>query len=193
MKIKLTALLLSLTLLLSGCHIQGKPQRSETETAGEVADLGDDNKTFGEDIEEAGAYNGYFEGNSQEVEINCISGTKNAYRLEGSTLSFTSITEDSVYTISGTFNGNIVIDTGDDHKFDLELHGFSLVCDSTNPILVKSGDEVTIKAKKDTENYIYDMREAIDASDETLLSGAIHSEVDLEIMVSKQETSAAEL
>ena len=181
MKIKLTALLLSLTLLLTGCNIQGTPQHSETETAGKVTDLGDDNQTFGEDIEETGAYNGYFEGDSKDTEIICISGTKNAYKLEGSTLTFTSITEDSVYTVSGTFNGNIVIDTGNDHKFDLELHGFSLVCDSANPILIKSGDEVTIKAKKDTENYIYDMRTAIDASDETLFSGAIHSEVDLEI------------
>ena len=48
----------------------------------------------------------------------------------------------------------IVIDVGNSYKFDLELHGLSLVCNSTNPITVISGDEVAIKAKKDTKNYI---------------------------------------
>ena len=86
-----------------------------------------------------------------------------------------------MYSISGTFRGNIVIDVGDNYKFDLELHGLSLVCNSANPITVKSGDEVAIKAKKDSKNYIYDTRAAIDQADETLYSGAIHSDVDLEI------------
>ena len=47
----------------------------------------------------------------------------------------------------------------------MELHGFSLVCDSTNPIIVKSGDEVAIKAKKDTQNYIYDKEKALQLLD----------------------------
>ena len=46
---------------------------------------------------------------------------------------------------------------------------------------LRSGDEVSIKAKKDTKNYIYDMRDRIDSASTTLYSGAIHSEVDLEI------------
>ena len=154
---------------------------TEAEAQSEVADLGDDTRTFGEDVEKLGAYDGYFESASKDAVVKCISGTKNAYKLEGTTLTFTSVAEDSVYSISGTFRGNIVIDTGDDFKFDLELHGFSLVCSDTNPITVKSGDEVAIKAKKGTKNYIYDMRAAIDQADETLYSGAIYSVVDLEI------------
>ena len=204
MKIRLTALLLCFILLLTGCSKgnagsddagnnqgnpnssetgdhQSNPESSETGTQGEVADLGDDDKTFGEDIEASGAYDGYFEGESGDIVVECVSGTKNAYKLEGSTLTFTTVAEESVYSISGTFRGNIVIDVGDSYKFDLELHGLSLVCNSTNPITVKSGDEVAIKAKKDTKNYIYDMRSAIDSTDETLYSGAIHSDVDLEI------------
>ena len=192
MKIKLIALLLVFILLLMGCskgntdgdemgNNQGNPDSSETGTQGEVADLGDDDKTFGEDIEASGAYDGYFEGESGDIVVECISGTRNAYKLEGTTLTFTTVAEESVYSISGTFRGNIVIDVGDSYKFDLELHGLSLVCSSTNPIIVKSGDEVAIKAKKDTKNYIYDMRSAIDSTDETLYSGAIHSDVDLEI------------
>ena len=202
MKIRLTALLLC-ALLLSGCGIgkesgaeENKGSHEETvnqnvgnteayeagsETQGAVADLGDEDKSFGEDMESAGAYDGYFEGDSKDITVECLSGTKNACRLEGTTLIFTAVKEETTYSISGTFNGNIVIDTGDSYKFNLELHGFSLISSDTNPITVKSGDEVAIKAKKDTQNYIYDMRSAIDSTDETLYAGAIHSLVDLEI------------
>ena len=195
MKTRILALLMCLILILSGCSgntndsggtqgnqpNQGNPDSSESGTKGEVTDLGDDSKTFGEDLEALGAYDGYFESASTDIEVKCISGTDKAYKLEGTTLTFTAIGEETVYSISGTFRGNIVIDVGDSYKFDLELHGLSLVCNSANPITVKSGDEVAIKAKKDTKNYIYDMRTAIDSADETLYSGAIHSDVDLEI------------
>ena len=184
MKIKLTAFLLCFLMLLSGCgkkENMGNPDNGEAGTQGEVADLGDDNKTFGDSLDDLGVYDGYFESTSADIEVKCISGTDRAYKLEGTTLTFTAIGEDTVYSISGTFSGNIVIDVGDSFKFDLELHGFSLISDSANPIIVKSGDEVAVKAKKDTKNYIYDMRAAIDEADETLYSGAIHSDVDLEI------------
>ena len=192
MKTRILALLLCFLMLLTGCNggnlggnetgdNQGKPDSSESGTQGDVADFGDDNNTFGESLDDLGAYDGYFEGESKDIIVECVSGTANAYNLEGTTLTFTEVGEQTVYSISGTFRGNIVIDVGDSYKFDLVLHGFSLVCNSTNPITVKSGDEVAIKAKKDTKNYIYDMRAAIDSTDETLYSGAIHSEVDLEI------------
>ena len=182
MKIRIFALLLCLVLLLTGC---GKKNENEgyqnPEKQGTTADLGDDNKSFGESLDNLGAYDGYFEGESTDIVVECVSGTDKAYKLEGTTLAFTTIGEETVYSISGTFRGNIVIDVGEGYKFDLELCGLSLVCNSTNPITVISGDEVAIKAKKDTKNYIYDMRAAIDSTDETLYSGAIHSDVDLEI------------
>ena len=115
------------------------------------------------------------------IDIVCISGTKDAYTVSGSTVTFTRLSENSVYSISGKLKGNIVIDVGDDYKFDLELHGFSMISDSINPITVLSGNEVAIKAKKGFSSYIYDTREAIDENDESLYSGAVHSEVDLEI------------
>ena len=182
MKTKIFALLLCLVLLLTGC---GKKDKNEgyqnPEEQGTTADLGDDNKSFGESLDSLGAYDGYFEDESTDIVVECVSGTQGAYKLEGTTLTFTAIGEESVYSISGKLRGNIVIDVGEGYKFDLELHGLSLVCNSTNPITVISGDEVAIKAKKDTKNYIYDMRSVIDSTDETLYSGAIHSDVDLEI------------
>ena len=155
--------------------------KDEPEQPGQVADLGDDHTTFGEDIAQSGAYDGYFEGASTDITIECLSGTKDAYRLDGTTLTFTAISADSAYSIRGTFRGNIVIDAGDGYKFELELQGLSLVCNATTPISIQSGDEVTIKAKKDTHNYIYDTRAVIDSTDETQHAGAIHAEVDLKI------------
>ena len=182
MKTRIFALLLCLVLLLTGCSKKDKNEGYQNpEEQGTTADLGDDNKSFGESLDSLGTYDGYFEGDSTDIVVECVSGTNKAYKLEGTTLTFTTIGEETVYSISGTFKGNIVIDVGDSYKFDLELHGLSLVCNSTNPIIIKSGDEVAIKAKKDTKNYIYDMRSAIDSTDETLYSGAIHSEIDLEI------------
>ena len=186
---RLASILLCLVLLLSGCALNENGQNAQSSISGETdsqskgdsTDLGGDDKTFGEDLADLGAYDGYFENESTDIVIECLSGTENAYRLDGTTLTFTSVGEDTVYSISGTLRGCIVIDTGDDHKFDLELHGLSLVCNSSNPITVISGDEVAIKAKKETKNYIYDMRSAIDPDDESLCSGAIHSDVDLEI------------
>ena len=166
MKIRILTFLLCSALILTGCHVidnsgdkthedrpeseiineetqgnhQGSnhPESGETEAPGDVADLGDDNKTFGDDLDALGAYDGYFEGDSANIEIKCISGTDKAYKLEGTTLTFTEIGEKTVYSISGTFRGNIVIDVGDSYKFDLELHGLSIVCNYTNPITIKS-------------------------------------------------------
>ncbi len=148
---------------------------------GSTTDLGNDDKTYGEDFENLGIYDGDFETGTQSVTIECLSGTANCYKIENSVITFTNVSADSVYSIQGEWDGNIVIDTGDDYKFDLEFHGFAIKSEAVNPITIVSGNEVAIKAKKDTENYIYDNREGIDETDETLYLGAIHSIVDLEI------------
>ena len=143
-------------------------------------EIGDSSESFGESLEGGAAYDGYFEGDINEVTVTCVSGTQNAYSIEGNTVTFTEISEESIYSISGKLKGNIVINVGDSYKFELELSGISLISDTVNPITVLSGDEVKLTAKKDTENYIYDERDDV-SLDETLYSGAIHSEVDTEI------------
>lgn len=94
---------------------------------------------------------------------------------------FSGITENSVYSVSGQFLGNIVIDVDENYKFELELQGLSLTSSSVNPITITEGDKVTLTAKKDTVNYIYDLRAAIDDSDDSLHKAAIYSCVDLDI------------
>ena len=183
-KSPLLLLCLALVLTLVACKPNG-PDRpdgpmGDDDLAIPPSDLGGSDDGFGEDVSDE-LYGGYFEETTQDVHIECLSGTPGCYKIEGNTLTFTAVSAESVYAISGQFKGNIIIDTGDDYKFDLELHGFSLVCNSTNPITVLSGDEVAIKAKKDFESFIYDTRPAIDEADETLHSAAVYSLVDLEL------------
>ena len=172
MKRRILALMLCL-LLLAGCS---SPDIGETQAS--VPTLGDDNTSFGEEIEDSGIFDGLFEEINTPPEVVCLSGTPDAYKLEGSTLTFTGVDQETAYAITGQWKGNIVIDVGMDYKFELEFQGFSLICEDTNPITIVSGDEVTLKAKKDTKNYIYDRRPA---GEEVEFSGAIHAEVDLEI------------
>ena len=176
MKIKLTALVLVTVLLLCSCSNMPYPSNSiepylteqtppqgrdpvpNRQPMGDSPDLGGDNESFGADLSDTGAYDGFFDGESTDFEISCISGTAGAYKLEDSTLIFSGLREDSVYSIKGKLSGNIVIDAGDTYKLTLELHGFSLVSGDTNPITIKSGNKVTITAKKDCKSYIYDTR-----------------------------------
>ncbi len=175
-------IILALLVLMSGCGKKdgtsgGDPSASQ----GNAADLGDASESFGESLSELGAYDGYFENDAVDVTVECVSGTQGCYTLEGNVLTFTAVGEDSVYSVSGRLKGSIVIDVGDDYQFDLELYGFSLVSDETNPVTVLSGDEVSIKAKSGYENDIYDLREAVSGEDDMARAGALHSEVDLEI------------
>lgn len=126
-------------------------------------------------------YEGYFEEDTVDIEINCIEGSDECYVISNGLVTFTNVSEDTVYSISGQLKGNIVIDVGDEYKLDLELHGLSIVSEDACPIYIASGDKVTLTAKKDFENYIYDMREAVADEDESQVSSTVYSMVDLEL------------
>ena len=74
MKTRIFALLLCLVLLMTGC---GKTDENEgyqnPEEQGTTADLGDDNKSFGESLDDLGAYDGYFEDESTDIVVECVS------------------------------------------------------------------------------------------------------------------------
>lgn len=120
-------------------------------------------------------------GEENTVVISYTSGTKNAYTVEGDTITFGNLTENSAYDISGTFCGNIVIDISADYKFELQMSGFELSSHTVCPITILSGGKVTLSAKKSTENYIYDMREAVDSTDENSISASVYALCDLDI------------
>ena len=173
--IKLSALLFIIIFMLSACS---KKSTADTEN---LPNLGGNDDAFGESLSNSKIYDGYFEDDVVEITVICLSGSENCYNIDGNTLTFTSLSENSVYSISGKLKGNIIIDIGDDYKFDLEMQGLSLVSESTNPITILSGNEVSITAKKDYKNYIYDNREAVAKDDNNAYSSAIYSLVDLKI------------
>ena len=183
MKKRLIAVVLLLALALTGCQPNTPQSNSPSQSGGhnENNNIGNDNTTFGEDLEDMGAFDGYFEEEIKDFSVVCVEGTPGAYKVEGNTLTFTSLSSNSVYAISGKLSGNIVIDVGEEFDLELELSGVSLVSDSNCPITVLSGDKVSVQAKKNTENFIYDTRPAVDTDDESAKSASIHSEVDLEI------------
>ncbi len=181
---KLTAVLILIATavcLLSACGNRNKNADPTDGSPSADSGLGDADDTFGSALDEIGVYDGYFDTLSTPVSVDYVSGTAGAYQWTGDTLTFSGITEDTVYSISGQLNGNIVIDIEDDYELELELIGFSLMSSDVNPVQVLSGNKVTLTAKKDSTNYIYDMRDAVDDSDSSLTKGAIHSDVDLQI------------
>ena len=199
---RIVTLFLAAVLALSGCSQprgpaenvgneaeskeQGqKPADKPVDTSGNASE---ESGTVADSVVEANRLEDLYAGYSEnapadfsKVTVTCLSGSAGCYTMEGNTLTFTKVSEDSVYTIAGEFKGNIVIDVGDDYKFDLEMHGLSISNDTTNPITVLSGDKVTLTAKKDYQNYIYDLRTAVDENDTLAKSGAVYSEVDLKI------------
>lgn len=149
---------------------------------GDIGSFEDVDSSLGElDVPVDDYYDGYFEEDVADISVTCVEGSGGCYTLEGGTLSFTALSADSVYSVSGKLRGNIVIDIGDEYKLDLELCGLSLVSSETMPIYIVSGDKVTLTAKKDYESFIYDTREAVAEDDEMQFSGAIYSLVDLEL------------
>ena len=166
---------------LTGCQENKKePTISEKTSNDNIEDLGEDSSSFGDSLDDSGIYDGIFEGES-DLNVNFVSGTNNAYSIENNTLTFTNITSDSVYSISGKLRGNIVINISENFKLDLELNGFSLISDSYNPIMISSGNKVTLKAKNNSKNYIYDERQAVEDNDDTTSKASIISLCDLQI------------
>ncbi len=112
------------------------------------------------------------------LEISCIEGTDGCWTFENGVLRFSGMDADTVCTVSGEYDGAVVIDAGD-YRFELEMRGLTLWCSSDSPITVLSGDKVTLTAKKDTVNFIYDTREAV--TDDALHKAAVYAECDLDI------------
>lgn len=59
------------------------------------------------------------------------------------------------------------------------FNGFTLTSYSECPLYIASGDKVTVSAKKNTENYIYDMRSEV--TDEDEVSSAVYALCDLNV------------
>ncbi len=94
------------------------------------------------------------------------------------------ITKSGTYKLSGTLEeGRIYIDVPESDAEDivLELSGVSIKSTLNSPIFCASGDTLKIKSKKNTENYIIDLRGAKTIDDDTQGNGAIYSKCDVSL------------
>ncbi len=150
-----------------------QPGTSDSSTIdGDTADKTDSEKT---DIPDD------LPSDTDTLTVTLVEGTDNCWTFTDKTLTFLGLTANTVCSVSGEFSGAIVIDGGDDYKFELELCGVTLYSDAQSPIVILSGDKVTLTAKKGTKNYVYDTREEVSDSDETAYSSAVYSKSDLDI------------
>ena len=114
-------------------------------------------------------------------DVTCDSGTSGiaSYSYDSSTgeytVTFGTITEDTEYTVSGVLNGNIVIDVDRSETYDfvLNLKGVTISSSVSSPIVILSGDDVTLSAKKGTSNVVTDSRPAADSDVDGVYSAAV--------------------
>ncbi|MBP5217077.1 MAG: carbohydrate-binding domain-containing protein [Bacilli bacterium] len=85
------------------------------------------------------------------------------------------------YSCSGSLNGQILIEAGEEDEVVLELNGASIAYDGDSPIKAISGSKLEVSAKKDTENLVKDTRNNKSVDSEFQGEGAISSDIDLKL------------
>lgn len=118
-------------------------------------------------------------GESLTMAVTCTAGTAGCARVEGNTLTLSGMTEDSTYTLSGAFYGNLVVEGNADCEIELELNGFTLTSSTECALKVSGADQVTLSAKKGTDNYLNDIREAV--TDDEAISAAVWADCDMSL------------
>lgn len=114
----------------------------------------------------------------QTFSIVASGGGSYEYIEEENTFVLTSAGEYDCY--GDLSDGQIRVSAGDEDEVVLNLNGCSLSCSFDSPIYIESADQVDLSSKKDTENYIYDLRGA-DFDDDASGSGAIFADSDLKL------------
>lgn len=109
-------------------------------------------------------------------EFTLTSEVENGFSLEGNVYIISLAGE---YTASGCLEGQILIDCDDD--VTLNLSGTTIVCDFDSPIKSVGDGELTISAKKGTDNVVKDTRSTKTTDDSNQGAGAIYSKSDLKL------------
>jgi len=122
------------------------------------------------------------EGESTSIDdltITYYSGTEDCYTITSSngeyTVTFSGITEDTLYGISGKLTGNIVVDAGD-YAFELDLEGVTITSSLNAPIYA-DGEDFALVAKKGTTNTINDGRSAVSSTSTTDTTATVSASI----------------
>ena len=125
-----------------------------------------------------------------------VSGTEQCYTITQNTstneytITFSGITEDTIYMISGTLTGNIVINVSEDYDFKLGLNGVTIESSYSAPISCTSGNNFVLAAIEGTENTVTDNRAEQTSTD--AINSSIYSVCDLKIQGSGKLTLVSE-
>ena len=120
--------------------------------------------------------------NYQEIDNGFImtSSTNTGYTCSNNIYT---ITEAGEYTCSGKLDeGQIYVNAGTNDVVII-LNGVSISSNINSPIFIEEANKVTVKAKIDTYNELYDNRELLtaDITDEAIGLGCIYAKCDLDI------------
>lgn len=179
-RIKLLALLLTASMILSGCSATD----SSGSTTNDNAQIGDSSTKLSLEYQEDDSEDEDVDiADSVEVSLNgdSISCDSSNVSIDGSTMT---ITSSGSYSISGTLNdGQIVVDCADTDKVYLILNGVDISNSTTAPIYVLNADKTIITLAEGTDNTITDNRSAKsdDTDDSGVPGSAIYSKDDLTI------------
>ncbi len=114
-----------------------------------------------------------------EFSLTNESGLATGFVYDGS--SYT-INTAGTYILSGTFNGYINIEVGEEDTVELDLNGVSLTSSNYSPIFAKTANKLKVKAMKNTSNIIKDNRSVKTSDNDAQGEGAISAKCDLNII-----------
>lgn len=106
-------------------------------------------------------------------------GQQSGYTVSGSVVT---IGVAGTYTLTGSYNGRIVVDVDESETVELDLNGVSITSSDNAPIFAKSADKLKIKAVKDTTNQIIDNRSKKTSDSDDQGEGAIAAKCDLNLI-----------
>ena len=194
MKKNLLILSMFAALTLGGCAVSSNSGTSVTSGANTSSVTGtsatsgtstDGTSTTSESVGSAYDYNSKISvEDPTDIEVDDNTGTFSIESSDG-TFEVTSngylISAGGTYTLSGSLNGQILIEAGEEDEVILELNGVTITYGNDSPIKALTASKVEISAKKDTGNTIKDTRSAKVAENENLGEGAISAKTDLKL------------
>ncbi len=173
----LLALLLVLTLLVTGCADK-EPAGNSQQTNLEQTDTSTEQNVSSDYFTQRDLDDSYSTAKSAVITLNGSTAacSSDAVKISGSTVT---ITDEGTYILSGTLdNGMIVVDAGESDKPQLVLNGAAVHNDTSAALYILQADKVVVTLAQGTENTL-SAGESFEVMDENNIDGAVFSKQDL--------------
>ena len=183
---KILSVLLILTLLLSGCGNNSKPEGAEpgegiTDGTGENSSAApvdvDFYPTDGDMFTERDSKSEYDASKAVTIQLNgtSVTASSDSVQINGSTVI---IKEEATYEISGALNGMLVVDAPDTAKLQLVFNGVDITSETSAALYILEADKVFVTLADGTSNTLANGGSFV-AIDDNNIDGALFSKQDL--------------